>query len=81
MPAGSTGVSECTGAELPGTGDSEDSDPLRIKRSRSSGFDGRDATSGTVLPAVPPAEPFPSAAAPKRRILGRLVCTLSKQTE
>ena len=81
-PAGATGVDESAGVELPGTGDSEDSSPsLRIKRSRSSGVDGRDATSGTVSLTVPPTELSSSAAAPKRRRLGRLVCTRSKQTE
>ena len=33
VPAGATGADESAGVELPGTGDSEDSDPLRIKRS------------------------------------------------
>ena len=82
-PAGATGVGESAGANLPGTGDSVDSDPLRIKRSRSSGVNGRDATSGsgTVSPTVPPVEPSPSAAAPKSLRLGRLVHTFSEKAE
>ena len=82
-PAGVPGVGESAGAELPGSGDSEDSDPLRIKRSRSSGADGCDATSGsgTVPPTVPPVEPSSSAAAPKKRRLGRLLRTFSEQAE
>ena len=80
-PAGAPGVGESAGAKLLGTGDSKDSDPLRIKRSRSSGVDGRDATSGTVPPTVPSAEPSPSAAAPKKRRLGRLLRTFSEQAE
>src|ERR1041384_4720400 len=66
-PAGAPCVDESAGAELSGAEDSEDSFPLRVKRSRSSGVDGRDASSacGTVPPTAPPAEPSPSAAAPK----------------
>ena len=78
-PAGAPSVGESMGAELLGAWDSEDSKPLRIKRSRSSGADGRDAASGCNT--VPPAEPSPSAAAPKRRRLGRLVLTFSEQAE
>src|SRR3954467_9893788 len=32
--AGATGADESMGAALPGTGDSEDSNPFRVKRSR-----------------------------------------------
>ena len=82
-PAGAPGVGESAGAELPGAGDSEDSNTLRIQRSRSSGADGRYAASGsgTVPPTVPPAEPSPSAAAPKKCRLGRLMRTFSEQAE
>ena len=81
-PVGAPGVDESAGAELPWAGDSEDSDPLRIKRLRSSGADGRDATSGSgiVPPSIPPAGSSPSVAAPKRRRLGRLVRHFTEQT-
>src|SRR3954465_6134855 len=75
VPAGATGVDESAGVELPGTGDSEDSDPLRIKRSRSSGIDGHDVTSGTVPPTVPCTEPSPPVVARKKPRHGRLVRT------
>lgn len=63
------------GAELPMAEDNKDSNRLRIKRTRSSGADGRDAASGSgdLPPAVPPAVPHPSTAAPKRRSFGRLL--------
>ena len=75
VPAGATGVDEFAGVELPGTGESEDSDPYCIKRSRSSGVDGHDATSGTVPPTVPSTEPSPPVVARKNPRLGRLVRT------
>ena len=75
VPVGATGADESAGAELPETGDSEDSDLLRIKRSRSSGVDGRDATSGVVPPAVPSTEPSSPVVARKKPRLGRLVRT------
>src|SRR4051794_20869024 len=58
-------VGESVGAELPTAGDSEESNPLRIKRTQYSGADGRDAASGSgdLPPATPPAVPHPSAAA------------------
>ena len=74
-PTGATDVGESAGAELPGTGDSEDSDPLRIKRSRSSGVDDRGATSGAVPSTAPSTEPSPPVAARKRSRIGRLVRT------
>src|SRR3954469_15871593 len=66
---------ESAGAELPTSGDSEDSNPLRIKHTRSSGADGHDATSGSgdLPPAAPSVVPHPSAAAPKRRRFGKLL--------
>ena len=58
------------------TGDSEDSSPFRVKRSRPLSAEDLDALSDTVPPAAPLAEPSPSAAAlaavPKRVRLGRL---------
>ena len=58
------------------TGDSEDSSPFRVKRSRPLGTEDLDALSDAVLPSAPSAEPSPSAAAPaaapKRVRLGRL---------
>src|SRR4051812_4433170 len=62
------------GAELPTAGDSEDSNPLRIKRTRSSGADGHDAASGSgdLPPAAPSAMLHPSTTAPKRRRFGKL---------
>ena len=54
------------------TGDSEESSPFRMKRSRPLGAEDLDGLSDAVLPAGPFAEPSPSAAAPKRVRLGRL---------
>ena len=73
--AGATGADESTGAGLPKTGDSEDSDPFRVKRSRSSGVEDLDTTSGAVPPSAPSPEPSPPVAAHKRSRLGRLVRT------
>src|SRR4051812_29147938 len=66
---------ESAGAELPTVGDSEDSNPLQIKRTRSSGADGHYAAngSGDLPSAAPSAVPHPSAAAPKRRKFGKLL--------
>ena len=80
VPVGATGADESAGVELPGTGDSEDSDPLRIKRSQSSGVDDRDATSGAVPPDVPSAEPSPPVVARKKPRLGRMVRTHYERT-
>ena len=56
------------GAVLVESGDSEDSGPFRVKRSRPGSFEDHDA----VAPAASSAEPSPSSAAPKRNWLGRL---------
>src|ERR1041384_7204135 len=50
--AGATGANESMGAELPETGDSEDSNPLRVKRSRPSGAEDLDVTSDVVPPSA-----------------------------
>ena len=60
------------GARLPETGDSEDSNPFRVKRSRPLGAEDLDASSDAVPPAAPSTEPSPPAAAPKRSRLGRM---------
>src|SRR3954463_379630 len=71
--AGATGADESMGADLPETGDSEDSNPFRVKRAQPPGTEDLDASSDAVPPAAPSTEPsFPSAA-PKRSRLGRLV--------
>ena len=70
---GATGADESTGVELPGTGDSEESAPFRVKRSRPSGAEGLDTTNGAILMSVPSAEPSPSAAEFKRPRFGRLL--------
>ena len=58
------------------TGDSEDSSPFRMKRSRPLHAEDHDALSDVVPPDAPFAGPSPSAAAPaaapKRVRLGRL---------
>ena len=58
------------------TGDSEDSSPFRVKRSRPLGAEDHDALSDAVPPGALFAGPSPSAAtpaaAPKRVRLGRL---------
>ena len=56
------------GAVLVESGDSEDSSPFRVKRSRPRSVEDHDA----VAAAAPSAEPSPSSAAPKRNRLGRL---------
>ena len=56
------------GTVLVESGDSEDSGPFRMKRSRPVSVEDRDA----VAPAVPSAEPSPSSAAPKKNRLGKL---------
>ena len=68
-------VGESAGVELPTAGDSEDSDPLRIKRTRSSSDNEHDAASGggDFPPPAPSAVPRPSAAAPKRRRFGKFL--------
>ena len=71
--AGAAGADESAGVELPGTGDSEESWPLRVKRSRPSGAENIDATNGVVPISVPSAEPSPSAAEFKRPRFGRLL--------
>ena len=50
------------------SGDSEDSGPFRVKRSRPGGFEDRDA----AAPVAPSAEPSPAPAAPKRNRLWRV---------
>ena len=68
---------ESAGVELLTARDSEDSDPLRIKRNRSSSTNERDATSGGgdfPPPALSPV-PCPSATAPKRRRFRKLLRT------
>ena len=50
------------------SGDSEDSSPFRVKRSRPASFEDHDV----VAPAVPSADPSPSSIAPKRNRLGKL---------
>ena len=63
-------------AVLVETGDSEDSSPFRVKRSRPLSAEDHDALGDVVPPAAPFAGPSPSAAtpaaAPKRVRLGRL---------
>src|SRR3954466_2272513 len=54
------------GAVLLETGDSEDSSPFRVKRSRPLGAEDLDVSSDGVPLAAPYVEPSPSAAAPKR---------------
>ena len=49
------------------SGDSEDSGPFRVKRSRPGSFEDRDA----VAPVAPSAEPSHVSAAPKRNRLWR----------
>ena len=61
------------GAELYETGDSEDSNPFRVKRSRPLGAEDLDASSDVVPPAASSNESSPPAAAPKRSRLGRLM--------
>src|SRR3954468_6597349 len=61
------------GAVLLETGDSEDSSPFRVKRSRPLGAEDLRASSDVVPSAAPSAEPSPSAAPPKRVRLGRLL--------
>ena len=56
------------GTVLVESGDSEDSGPFRVKRSRPGSVEAHYA----VAPAAPSAEPSPSSAAPKRNRLGRL---------
>ena len=56
------------GTMLVESGDSEDSGPFRVKRSRPGSFEDHD----TVAPAAPSAEPSPSSTVPKRNRLGRL---------
>ena len=71
--AGATGADESTGVELPRTGDSEELSPFRVKRSRPSGAEDLDATSGVVPLSVPSAELSPSVAECKRPRFGRLL--------
>ena len=54
-----------TGPVIVESGDSEDSGPFRVKRSRLGGFEDRDA----AAPVAPSAEPSPAPAAPKRNRL------------
>ena len=70
---GATGADESMGADLPETGDSEDSNPFRVKRSRPPSAEDLDASSDVVPPAVPSTESSLPAAASKRSRLGRLV--------
>ena len=67
------GANESMGAHLPETGDSEDSNPFRVKRSRPLGAEDLDVSSYVVPPAAPSTKSSPSAAAPKRTRLGRLM--------
>src|SRR4051812_23153161 len=75
MLAGATGGDESMGAELPETGDSEESNPFRVKRLRPSGAEDLDASSDVVLPSAPSTEPSPPVAAHKRSKLGRFMRT------
>ena len=56
------------GAVLVEFGDSEESGPFRMKRSRPESVEDHDV----VAAAAPPADPSPSSAAPKRNRLARL---------
>ena len=60
------------GAILIESGDSEDSSPFCVKRSRPLSAEDHDALGDVVPPAAPSTEPSPSSAAPKRARLGRL---------
>ena len=77
--ADATGADDSMGAELPETGDSEDSNPFRVKRSRSSCAEDLDMTSDAVPPSAPSTEPSPPVASPKRSRLGRLVRVRTKR--
>ena len=68
---------ESAGVELPTVGDSEDSNPLRIKRNRSSSANEHDAAGGggDFPSPVPSVVSCPSATAPKRRKFGKLLRT------
>ena len=59
-------------AVLVESGDSEDSSPFRVKKSRPFSAEDHDALGDVVPPAAPSTEPSPSSAAPKRVRLGRL---------
>src|SRR4051812_26909543 len=61
------------GAVLLETGDSEDSGPFRVKRSRPLGAEELCASSDAVPSATPSSEPSPSPAPQKRVRLGRLL--------
>ena len=67
-----TGV--VVGAKLLETGDSEDSSPFRVKRLRPVNTENLDVLDDAAPPAGPSSEPTPSAAAPKKPKLGRLLC-------
>ena len=60
------------GVEVPETGDSEDSSPFRVKRSRPVNTESPDVLDDAAPPAGPTSEPPPSTAAPKKPKLGRL---------
>src|SRR4051812_39662706 len=68
--AGVTGADESMGADLPETGDSEDSNPFRAKWSRPPGAEDLDASSDAIPPAAPSTEPSLPTAAPKGSRLG-----------
>src|SRR4051794_16360151 len=54
------------------SGDSEDSSPFRVKRSRPLSVEDHDALGDAAAPVAPSSEPSPPSAAPKRNRLGRL---------
>ena len=72
---GATGDDESMGVELPRTGDSEELSPFRVKRSRPSGAEDLDATSGVVPLSAPSTEPSPPVVVCKRPRFGRLLRT------
>jgi len=54
------------------SGDSEESSPFRVKRSRPVSVEDHDTLGDAVPPAAPSIEPSPLPAAPKRTRLGKL---------
>ena len=54
------------------SGDSEDSSPFRVKRSRPMSAEDHDALDEVAPPAAPSTEPSSSSADPKRSLFGKL---------
>ena len=54
------------------SGDSEDSSPFRVKRSRTLGLEDHDALGEAAMPVAPSTQPSPPPAALKRNRLGKL---------